>query len=93
MVHSRPMPSLRTTYQSCGTASRPYCSRASILQVVYRLPTYTPDGSGPMPQAVVLLLRVSRSPRLSHSSGLAGNCEDRLANGKAALVLDTNVGG
>ena len=107
MVHSRPMPSLRTVglepaqgvlqAPASRVAQRHACSRASILRVSYKWctvsRTYTPDGSDHMPQAVVLLLRVLRSPRLSHRSGLAGNCKDRLANGKAELVLHNNVGG
>ena len=55
----------------------------SLLQVVGGLPTSTSDGLGPMPQAGVILLRVLRSLRLSHRSGLA---ED----GKAELVLHNN---
>ena len=76
--------------QSYGTASRPHGSRASILQVVHGRPTSTPDGLGHMPQADVIALRVSRSPLLSHRSGLAGDGKDRLANGKAELVLHKN---
>src|SRR3989442_1250642 len=68
--------------QSCGTTSCPHGSRASILQVVHGLPTSTPDGSGPMPHAVVIPLRVSRAPLLSHRSGLAGDGKDRLAHVK-----------
>ena len=107
MVHSRPIPSLRTTglEPAQGVLQAPasrvaqrcsHCSRASILQVVDGLPTSTPDGSGHIPQAVVIPLRVSRSPLLSHRSGLAGDCKDHLANGKAEkaeLVLYKNGGG
>ena len=103
MVHSRPMPSIRTTglEPAQGVLQAPArrvaqshaCSRASILQVVDGLPTSTPDGSGHMPQAVVIPLRVSRSPLLFHRSGLAGDGTDRLANGKAELVCNTNFGG
>src|SRR6266545_5343272 len=66
-VHSCPLPSLRTTdlEPAQGVLQAPasrvaqrcsHCSRASILQVVDGLPTSTPDGSGPMPQAVVIPL-------------------------------------
>jgi len=54
------------------------------------LPTSTPDGSGPMPQAGGIPLRGARSPRLSHRAGLAEDGTGRLANGKAELVLHTN---
>ena len=54
------------------------------------LPTSTPDGSGPMPQAGGIPLRGSRSPRLSHRSGLAEDGKGRLAHGKAVLVLHNN---
>ena len=100
MVHFRPMPSLRTTglesaegvlqAPASRVAQSHACFRASILQVVDDLLTLTPDGSGHMPQAVVIPLRVLRSPLLSHRSGLAGDCKDRLANGKAELVLHKN---
>ena len=101
MVYSRPMPSLRTTglepaqgvlqAPASRVAQRcPHGSRASILQVVDGLPTSTPDGLGPMPHAVVIPLRVSRVPLLSHRSGLAGDCKDHLAHGKAELVLHKN---
>jgi len=43
-----------------------------------------------MPQAVVIPLWGARSPLLSHRAGLAGDCKDRLANGKAALVVRKN---
>ena len=103
MVHSRHMPSLRTTdlepaqgvlqAPASRVAQRHACSRASILHVVDGLPTSTPDGSGHMPQAVVIPLRVPRSPLLPHRSGLAGDCKDHLANGKAVWVLHKNFGG
>ena len=66
MVHSRPMPSLRTT--SLEPAQ-------GVLQA---------------PASRVAQMRVLRSPLLSHRSGLAGGGKDRLANGKAELVLHKN---
>jgi hypothetical protein len=50
----------RRVVQRCS-----HCSRASILPVVDGLPTSTPDGSGPVPQAVGLSPWGMRSPRLS----------------------------
>ena len=71
----------------------PHGSRAHILHVVDGIPTATPDGSGPMSLAVVILLWGSRSPLISRQSGLAGDGKDCLATGKTTLVLHHNRGG
>src|SRR5215831_10724609 len=93
-VYSRPFPSgppawslPRALYRPLPVVWRcPHGSRAHILHVVDSIPTATPDGSGPLPPAVVILLWGSRSPLLSHQSGLAGDGKDCLATGKAVLV-------
>jgi hypothetical protein len=81
----------RALYRSLPVVWRcPHCSRAHILHVVDGIPTATPDGLGPMSLAVGILLWGSRSPLLSHQSGLAGDGKDCRATGTTTLVLHHN---
>src|SRR5713101_734399 len=103
-VHSRPLPSLRTT----GLAPAQGVLQVPASRVAQRCSHCSERASSkrwtvsrPQRETAQAICRrrlscrwgVSRSPRLSHRTGLAGDCKDRLANGKAALVLHTNGGG
>jgi hypothetical protein len=102
MVYSRLMPSstghrlgaclgrLTGPCQPCGTGSR-------LHELPSEPPTHggwSPDLNarrlGPYAASWGIPLRGSRSPRLSHRSGLAEDGKGRLAHGKAALVLHNN---